>query len=136
MDKSEVNVKKLTNDRIEKNEFTREMRKEYTYWVKFKNSFTFPRDQKKKLARSYRPEDDDYRSSIQKYNWLLYMIAGILGAFLFIYLIGRFLLNWFRGPKSHITAWYSRFSLLMIFVSFTLFCVFNGIALNKIMSVQ
>ena len=132
------NDKTSLNNRVgeDKDKFTKEMREEYTYWIKFKNSFSFPKDQKAKLARSYRPEEKDYRYTVQAYNWFFYLTAGILGIFLVIYLIGRFLKNYFKGPKEHITNWYSRISFSMIFIGFVLFVTFNGIALNKILSVK
>ena len=46
------NIKEDTNEpKIE------EMREEYSYWIRFKNSFTFNQDQKAKLARSFKPEE-------------------------------------------------------------------------------
>lgn len=97
---------------------TEEKKNEYLYWIRFKNSFTFKENQLSKLARAFKPEDENYLQSNIKTGWFMFLIASFFGLLLILYLIGRFILGYFKGPKSHISAWYGRTSFIFIFIGF------------------
>ena len=111
-------------------------REEYYYWIKFKNSFTYDKDQKAKLARSFKPETSGYVSSSLGKPWFIYLLAGIFGAFLILYLVGRFVMNKFKGPKSHIGPWFSRVSWIFIFLGLVCVMVFYSITLSKSLKIK
>lgn len=102
----------------------KEMRDEYSYWIRFKNSFTFNQDQKAKLARSFKPEDKNYYTNSCNIIWFVYILVGILSLSLLVYLIGRFAFGKFLGPKQVIGKWYAKgyiITLFLFFVSYTAF---------------
>lgn len=115
---------------------TEKMREEYYYWIKFKNSFTYDKDQKAMLARSFKPETSGYVASNLGKAWFMYLLAGIFGAFLILYLVGRFVLNKFKGPKSHISPWFGRVSWLFIIIGFVCTMVFYSITLSKSLKIK
>lgn len=115
------NIKEDTNIEEPKIE---EMREEYSYWIRFKNSFTFNQDQKAKLARSFKPEEKSYFSNSCNIVWFVYIFVGILSFSLLVYLIGRFAFGKFLGPKQVIGKWYAKgyaITLVIFFISYTSF---------------
>lgn len=117
-------------------ELTAEEREEYYYWVKFKNSFTYDSTQLSKLARAFTPEKSGYINSNRAKGWFMYLAAALFGVSLIIYLVGRFYFDKFKGPKSHISPWYGRISMIFIFIGFALTMTFYSIVLVKSVSIK
>lgn len=107
-----------------------DQRAEYYYWVKFKNSFTFDANQKAKLARAFTPEDPSYEKRSQNITWFMYLFAGLFGLSFLVYLVGRFILNRFKGPKTHISPWYGRMAFVFVFIGFVCCITFYSISLK------
>ena len=117
--------------KIKEKEDLERIRNEYSYWIKFKNSFTFDSNQKAKLARSFKPEESNYISKSINYGWMMFILASIFGALLLMYLILRLGFKKFQGPKSHISSWYSRISYIFIFVGFMCSMIFFSLSLRS-----
>ena len=115
-DSSEKETEKEVAENKNPDRLTAEERKKYDYWIKFRNSMNFNTNQLAKLSRSYKPEESSYKKTLLVYSWLPFLLASIFGVLLILYLIGRFALNWFRGPKTYIDENYKRFSWLLLFI--------------------
>jgi hypothetical protein len=102
--------------------------KGYYYWVNYKNSFNAESSSKlAKLTKYYEPENENYYTNLNKYGIPFHSISGLFALLLIIYLIMRFFMGYFKGPKTHISNWYGYFSWLLIIFGFfsaiILFCL-------------
>ena len=77
---------------------------------------TYQKSQLAKLSRAFTPEIAGYEGKNIKQVWFFYVLSGLFLLSLIIYIIGRFTMNRFKGPKSHISSWYGRYSFLSIIV--------------------
>lgn len=92
-----------------------EERKEYYYWVDYKNSFNTNEGQLAKMTKYFAPESPTYYSTIFKSGWPFHGLGiAFLGLFL-VYLFKRFLCRGFVGPKKdNLTEWYGYFTYTLI----------------------
>ncbi len=97
-----------------KSALTEEQRKEYMTWVEFKNSLNSYEGQLAKLTKYFSPENPTYYSTIYKFGWPFYSLAGVFGFILLIYIILRFGFRYCLGPKHHITSYYAFFTWTLI----------------------
>jgi hypothetical protein len=99
---------------VYRSSLTKEQREEYVDWISYKDSFSYSSDQYAKLTKYFTPEDKNYYKNTFKNGWPFYTLAGIFGLLLIIYLSLRFILGKFRGPKSHVSTGYGKFTYGLI----------------------
>lgn len=95
---------------------TSEQRDEFKYWVGLSNTINFDESEYKNIAIAFNPQDDGYNAGTLKYSWFAFLMAAVFGVFLILYLIGRFLLNKFKGPKTFIDENYKRLTWISFII--------------------
>ena len=115
---TEKNATKVYQDVLQvyvyNSSLSQDQRNEYLFWVKYKNSFNSDTDKLAKLTKYFAPESPTYYNDIYNCGWPFYTLGGLFTFALVYYLIVRFLLGWFLGPKQHITHWFAYFSYALI----------------------
>lgn len=130
----ETPSKKENLDDNSKTEIVNESKLEF--WINFRYNMEFNSTQLIKTARMYKPEESSYMTQLKSYAWFSYLLGAVFGAVFLFYMIGRFILGKFKGPKVLLSQGYTKISLLILVLSMITLIVLLGLSVHNINKVK
>jgi hypothetical protein len=117
-----------------KSKLTLSQRSSYYYWRAIRNLIYYSDDKNlyEKSVSYFTPEKSDYLSDLNKFSYPFIFAMIILIISIIIYLVLRFFLKKFLGPKGEIEKIYKYITYLFLLFGFLLSFIFLCIAIHNI----